>query len=193
MSAMSFDTRAYNRAMTHFDRHDSFWLFGYGSLIWKADFPFIERRPAYVEGWTRRFWQGSHDHRGTPAAPGRVATLVRQQDALCHGMAYRIEPGVLAGLDLREKNGYLRERVAVKFEHGRAEEGLIYLATEHNAAFLGEAPPAEMAAQIAHAHGPSGSNREYLLNLAEALTEQGVHDGHVATLVSLLPPAEGES
>ncbi|NHH99391.1 gamma-glutamylcyclotransferase [Oceanimonas sp. MB9] len=189
---MSFDTRAHNRAMTHFDEHDSFWLFGYGSLIWKADFPFVERRPAWIDGWARRFWQGSHDHRGTPAAPGRVATLVRAPKVRCHGMAYRIEPAVLAQLDLREKNGYLRERVAVQFDSGQAEDGLIYLATEHNAAFLGDAPPAEMAAQIAHAHGPSGSNRDYLLNLAEALARQGVHDDHVAGLVALLPPVEGE-
>ncbi|MDP5293262.1 gamma-glutamylcyclotransferase [Oceanimonas sp. CHS3-5] len=189
---MSFDTRAQNRAMTHFDEHDSFWLFGYGSLIWKADFAFIERRPALIHGWARRFWQGSHDHRGTPVRPGRVATLVRQPGALCHGMAYRIEPAVLAQLDLREKNGYLREKVAVHFDDGGAEDGLIYLATEHNAAFLGEAPLAEMAAQIASAHGPSGSNREYLLNLAQALASQGVHDDHVSMLAALLPPEEGE-
>ncbi|MCT7654388.1 gamma-glutamylcyclotransferase [Oceanimonas sp. NS1] len=49
-----------------------------------------------------------------------------------------------------------------------------------------------MAAQIAHAHGPSGSNRDYLLNLAEALARQGVRDDHVAGLVALLPPVEGE-
>ncbi|AEY00024.1 cation transporter ChaC [Oceanimonas sp. GK1] len=192
MNFMSFDTRAQNSAMTHFDRHPSFWLFGYGSLIWKADFPFIERRPAWIHGWARRFWQGSHDHRGTPEAPGRVATLVREPGALCHGMAYRIEPAVLAQLDLREKNGYLRERVAVQFEGGAAEDGLIYLATEHNAAFLGAAPLAEMAAQIAGAHGPSGSNRDYLLKLAEALASQGVHDEHVTGLATLLPPVEGE-
>ncbi|MDV2858803.1 MULTISPECIES: gamma-glutamylcyclotransferase [Oceanimonas] len=191
MFAMSFDTRAHNSAMTHFDQHDSFWLFGYGSLIWKADFAFIERRPAYIEGWARRFWQGSHDHRGTPELPGRVATLTRQPDALCYGMAYRIEPAVLAGLDLREKNGYLRERVIIRFDGGRGEEGLIYLATEDNAAFLGAAPLKEMAAHIARAHGPSGSNREYLLNLASALAAQGVHDEHVSALAALLP-AEGE-
>ncbi|PSJ41096.1 gamma-glutamylcyclotransferase [Zobellella taiwanensis] len=184
---MSADTTAINRHMTHFDRHSSFWLFGYGSLIWKADFPFLERRPAWIEGWARRFWQGSHDHRGTAEAPGRVVTLVREPGARCHGMAYRIEPDTLGALDLREKNGYLREKVELHLDGGGVEEGLVYLATADNAAFLGEAPLAAMAGQIARARGPSGSNRDYLINLALSLAALNARDAHVDALVAALP------
>ncbi|CAM9739091.1 unnamed protein product [Phaeothamnion confervicola] len=43
---------------------------------WKT----FERRRAYVVGWKRLFAQRSMDHRGTPQAPGLVATLVSDTD-----------------------------------------------------------------------------------------------------------------
>ena len=73
---MTLDTSELNRERYRLDHLDDVWLFGYGSLIYKAGFDYIERQPATITGWQRRFWQGSHDHRGTPHAPGRVATLV---------------------------------------------------------------------------------------------------------------------
>jgi len=179
---MTLDTTALNRRMTHFDQHDSVWLFGYGSLIWKAGFPYRERRPASIRGWTRRFWQASHDHRGTPEAPGRVATLVAEAGAVCHGMAYRITPDVFAPLDVREKNGYLRVITELTFADGGQDTGMVYIAGEDNAAFAGPAPEPEIARRIAASRGPSGANRDYLLELAAALRELGVDDPHVFTL-----------
>ena len=155
------------------------WLFGYGSLIFKADFPFLERRPASIEGWARRFWQGSHDHRGTPEQPGRVLTLVERPGTVCAGMAYRVAPSVFEHLDVREKNGYLRFATPMTFADGGHEEGLVYIATEDNAAFLGPASEDEIARHIHGSHGPSGANRDYLLHLAEALRELGAEDEHV--------------
>lgn len=191
---MLLDTTTLNQQRNFFDGHAAIWLFGYGSLIWKADFEYLERRPAAITGWARRFWQGSHDHRGTPEAPGRVATLIRAEGAVCHGMAYRITPEVLAPLDVREKNGYLREKVTLTFldEAGNPDadqapsEGLIYLASEDNPAFLGDAPLADIAQQIAQAHGPSGPNSAYLLNLAQALRELGTEDAHIFALEAQL-------
>jgi cation transport regulator ChaC len=167
------------------------WLFGYGSLIWRPDFPYLDRRPARVAGWSRRFWQGSHDHRGVPHAPGRVVTLVPDPTALCEGMAYRIEREVrdatFAQLDHREKNGYERHDAVLEFRDGATERGIVYIATHDNHAFLGPAPAHEIAAQIHASAGPSGRNREYLVALAVALRELGVEDPHVAELESLLP------
>lgn len=176
---MTANTIAVNEKMDKFDGCHSVWLFGYGSLIYKADFPYLERRPASIAGWTRRFWQGSHDHRGTPEAPGRVVTLIRDADAICHGMAYLITPDVFGHLDHREKNGYLRLAIPIRFDDGRCEEGLVYIATEENTAFLGAASEQEIARHIARSSGPSGPNSDYLNHLAAALRELGQHDPHV--------------
>lgn len=176
---MSTNTIAANQSLHRFDGHNEVWLFGYGSLIWKADFIFIERRPARIHGWSRRFWQGSHDHRGTPAAPGRVATLVAEPGVTCVGMAYLITPEVFDPLDLREKNGYLREIVSIEFCAGGSAQGLVYIAGPDNEAFLGDASDAEIARHISIAEGPSGLNRDYFFRLADALRELGDRDAHI--------------
>lgn len=166
------------------------WVFGYGSLIYKVDFPYLERAVARIEGWERRFWQGSHDHRGTPEAPGRVVTLVRSAGAVCKGVAYRVEHSVFEHLDYREKNGYERHAVSMVLQPDEAGQrevgGILYVAREDNPAFLGPASMQEIAAHIARSAGPSGSNRDYLLSLAAALRELNDPDPHVKELEALL-------
>jgi len=176
------DTVAINRNMTHFDGHSQVWLFGYGSLIYKADFPYVERRRASIRGWTRRFWQGSHDHRGTPKAPGRVVTLIAEPDATCVGVAYLVSPETFASLDVREKNGYLRLTADLTLDDGRHANGVVYIATPENAAFLGAASEREIALHISRSRGPSGANRDYLLHLADALRQLGADDPHVFSI-----------
>lgn len=183
---MAANTTELNRSRHNLAGVESVWLFGYGSLIYKVDFPYLEKRPASILGWERRFWQGSHDHRGTPEAPGRVVTLVEKPEAVCKGMAYRVSPGVFEHLDHREKNGYLRFSTPMIFDDGLREQGLVYIATEGNEAFLGHAPEADIAHQIARAAGPSGRNDEYLLNLAQALRDLGDDDPHVFMIERLL-------
>lgn len=166
-------------------------LFGYGSLIWRPDIPFRDRRPARLDGWQRRFWQGSHDHRGVPDRPGRVVTLVEELGSACAGMAYLVDAttadATFSTLDHREKNGYERHRVTLTLANPQERvEGVVYIAPVGNHAYLGPASLEEMARQISSSTGPSGHNVDYLLDLAEALRSLDVDDEHVFALEALV-------
>ncbi|MDH3220536.1 MAG: gamma-glutamylcyclotransferase [Gammaproteobacteria bacterium] len=176
---MSKNTFEENQRRHRLEDDQRVWLFGYGSLIYLVDFPYLESRPASIRGWSRRFWQGSHDHRGTEENPGRVVTLIEEAGAVCGGLAYLVEAPVFRQLDIREKNGYLRVATEMTFDDGSHAPGLTYIATPDNEAYLGEASEYEIARHIYRAEGPSGTNADYLLDLAAALRELGLHDQHV--------------
>lgn len=165
------------------DTAGSIWLFGYGSLIWRQGFPYREARRAYIRGWERRFWQGSHDHRGVQDNPGRVVTLIEADDAHCHGRAFLVDANVFEQLDQREINGYRREEVEIHFDEDRAM-GITYLAPIENFAFLGDAPVDEMVEQINRCAGQSGRNADYVLELARALRALDASDPRVFELES---------
>lgn len=176
---MPSNTFKENQRKCQLNDGDQVWLFGYGSLIYKVDFPYLESRPASIRGWSRRFWQGSHDHRGTEVNPGRVVTLIKEPDAVCGGVAFLVEGSVFEHLDEREKNGYMRFTTEMTFCDGSHDKGLVYIATSNNEAYLGEASEDDIAQQICGAEGPSGPNRDYLLDLAKSLRELGLQDRHV--------------
>ncbi len=190
---MSMNTIEENKNRNLLGDQDEIWLFGYGSLIYLVDFPYLESRSASIEGWSRRFWQGSHDHRGTVENPGRVVTLIEQPAEICGGMAFRVEAPVFAHLDEREKNGYLRVAAEMTFADGSTATGLTYLAAADNEAYLGEASEYEIARHICGAQGPSGSNIDYLLELAVALRELGLQDDHVFEIERHILEIEGQA
>ncbi|KAF9378768.1 Cation transport regulator-like protein 2 [Podila verticillata] len=168
------------------------WLFGYGSLIWRPDLEYEDSKAGYIKGHVRRFWQSSTDHRGTEEAPGRVVTLIPfdefsekftahdqhsiDQDDITWGVAYKIPESKVAEtkayLDHREKNGYETHFLDV-YQPGSdvpvVEKAIVYIGSTDNSEFAGPAPLENIAAQIYHSYGPSGANKDYLLNLAHAL------------------------
>jgi cation transport regulator ChaC len=173
------------------------YIFGYGSLIWRPGFPYLRKFDGYIKGWSRYFWQGSTDHRGTPEEPGRVVTLVKDADEAAQsetwGTVYGIPAEeaevILKNLDYREKGGYTREEVDVYI---RGQDGpvvnkaILYIGSQKNSCYIGETPIEVIARQIYKCVGPSGPNVDYLINLAESMRKMNVHDPHVAELEKLV-------
>lgn len=168
------------------------WIFGYGSLIWRPNFPYVEKRMGYLRGWKRRFWQASPDHRGTEHQPGRVVTLLRaSHEETCWGAAYCVAASawesVIAQLNHRERAGYQLSRVTLHLaDGGRQKQVFLYVAGPENPNYVGPAPLRQIAAHARRCHGPSGSNREYVLELDHALRRAGCYDPHVAALAKLM-------
>ena len=92
----------------HHENDNGFWVFGYGSLMWKPGFNVAEARMARLDGYRRAFALTSVHYRGTPEFPGLVLGLDWQPASHCTGMALRI------GADeADEVRHYLAERELV--------------------------------------------------------------------------------
>ncbi|KAL6217141.1 PREDICTED: putative glutathione-specific gamma-glutamylcyclotransferase 2 [Fragaria vesca subsp. vesca] len=172
------------------------WVFGYGSLIWKAGFNFDERVVGFIKDYRRVFYQGSTDHRGTPEFPGRTVTLEPAEGEVCWGAAYKISKKedqeiALEHLEVREKQ-YDKKAYLDFFTEPTATTPalsgvMVYIASpdkKRNVNYLGPASIEDIAKQIVEAKGPSGPNREYLFKLEEALLQIGYKDKHVLDLAN---------
>ncbi|CAH0731951.1 unnamed protein product, partial [Brenthis ino] len=172
------------------------WVFGYGSLVWKVDFKYESKVIGYVQGYLRRFYQHSIDHRGISEKPGRVVTLVPSEDpnSKVWGVAYKIRTEdieqVINHLDYREKNGYSKQTVTFhpQDKYLTPFSLTLYVATKDNESFAGPASIDDIAKQVVSCQGPSGTNKEYVYNLAEAMRKLApdIQDDHLFALEAAL-------
>ncbi len=159
-----------------------FWVFGYGSLMWRPGFDFAEQAPARLDGLHRALCVYSWVHRGTRETPGLVLGLDR--GGACRGVAYRV-----AGADRDAVMAYLRERELVtgvyrevwrmiRFPGGsRAPvRALTYLADRGHVQYAGRLPREKLLAMVRHGVGQSGANRDYVINTAAHLKALGLSD-----------------
>ncbi|XP_071876595.1 putative glutathione-specific gamma-glutamylcyclotransferase 2 isoform X1 [Bombus fervidus] len=168
------------------------WVFGYGSLCWHPGFKYKRSAVGHIRGFNRRFWQGNTTHRGTVEKPGRVVTLVEEKEGIVYGRAFQIQDtAALPYLENRECSlgGYVTTIATFHSREGnRSFPVIIYIATNKNKHWLGEAPLQNIAKQISECSGPNGHNVEYLLRLAEFMHRYlpEAQDEHLFTLELLV-------
>ena len=162
------------------DNQGEFWVFGYGSLVWRPGFEFAERCPATIRGHHRALCIYSHVHRGTPERPGLVLGLDR--GGQCRGIAYRVEAEkreeTLIYLRAREQATmvYRETHARARLADGREVRTLTYVADRTHRQYAGRLEPAELLRLVQQGAGISGENPGYILNTHTHLEEMGIVD-----------------
>jgi len=176
-------------------KNEDLWIFAYGSLCWQPGFEYEEMVVGHIKGWIRRFWQGNQVHRGTAEKPGRVATLVPDQDGETYGCAYRVNPQAyqktLKYLDNRETKlgGYDSKRsLFYPCDDGETEPflAILYIALPGNVDWRGPGDLENIADEVITASGVCGSNIAYVTDLAAFLRAHEFKDDHVFELEAIV-------
>lgn len=163
------------------------WVFGYGSLMWRPGFTFVEHRVATVRGYHRALCVYSHVHRGTPDKPGLVLGLDR--GGSCQGIAFRVPATVAADTIV-----YLRQREQVtlvyrelllpaRLADGRRITALCYAVDRHHAQYAGRLDKPDLERFVRQGHGISGANPDYVRNTHAHLAQLGIRDAALEWLV----------
>ena len=155
-------------------------VFGYGSLMWRPDFPYIDIVPATLHGYHRAFCIRSTHYRGTRQKPGLVLGLDR--GGMCHGRMFRVAAehaaAVADALHEREMvtGVYEPRRLKLRLPGGTPTTALGYVADRKHPQYAGKLAVAEVARRIRGASGRSGSNIDYLRNTVRHLEDMGIHE-----------------
>ncbi|EFL88005.1 cation transport protein chac [Ahrensia sp. R2A130] len=169
---------------------DHFWVFGYGSLMWKPGFDYLERQRATMHGVHRSPCIFSWVHRGTVASPGIVMGL--DEGGFCEGVAFKVNMN-----QQREVVDYLRARELVTnvyievtreghLDNGETVPMLCYVADTTHQQYADNLSIDALVAQISGAEGQSGKNEDYILDTVEKMREMEIHDERMEAVAARL-------
>ena len=172
-----------------------FWVFGYGSLMWRPGFDFIERRNARLVGAHRALCVYSFVHRGTPEKPGLVFGL--DNGGACRGIAYRV-----AAANRDGTIDYLRGREQVTMVYRETwrsiwldedpkqrVQALVYMVDRGHEQYAGRLSIDQQVHLVRQGHGRSGPNRDYVLDAIAAIEALGYRDTELHAVAARLKGA----
>ena len=180
-----------DRALHEWGGRDDLWIFGYGSLIWRPDFAYAERRAATVHGWHRALKMWSRVNRGTPECPGLVFGML--SGGSCRGMVFRVDHSharqVMVNLWQREMvlGVYDPRWLNCRTPQG-AVRALAFTLSRKSPSHTGVLADEEYRRIFAQASGIYGTTRDYAEATHAELRRMGIHDRALARLLALSRP-----
>ncbi len=176
-----------------------YWVFGYGSLMWRPGFDYVERHQALLRGLHRGLCIYSHVYRGTPESPGLVMGLDR--GGACRGMAFRVEPGkwpdTVTYLRAREQVTmvYLERTMNIELQAipARCVAALTYIVDRLHPQYAGKLRIDEQLALIRQGTGKAGPCREYVTSINDHIRQMGMRDSTLERLCAELPSSDRRS
>lgn len=176
---------------------DGLWIFAYGSLMWRPDFPFATRTRARLPGYHRSLCVASNHWRGTPERPGLVLGLDR--GGSCVGLVFEVPAQhaaeTLAAVRARELVGdvgvYHETFARVLLADGTRRRALTYVADRTHRDYTGPLDRATMLARVRQGAGQGGANADYVRATYAHMLELGLADPDLAWIVAALA-REGE-
>jgi len=177
------------QALAEWGGGEDLWVFAYGSLIWRPDFDYAERRPARVNGWHRALKMWSRINRGTPERPGLVFALL--SGGCCRGMVFRI-PREAGEEALRQL--WRREMITAVYDarwlNAHTPQGpvraLAFTLSRASPNHTGELSLDEYRAIFAQARGRYGTTHEYAHLTLEELRRHDIRDRNLERLLRQL-------
>jgi cation transport protein ChaC len=168
-----------------------FWVFAYGSLLWRPAFAVEATVHAQVEGWRREFCMEIRRWRGSPEQPGLMMGLRR--GGHCSGLALQIahedREAQLVRLLKREVDCEEDLRsvrwVTAETDLGPVQALACWAEPIMSRMFV-EKPLEEQACMIARACGSGGSGAAYLHRTMMSLADLGLDDDYLMKLDALV-------
>lgn len=176
-----------DQALQQWGGSEDLWVFGYGSLIWRPDFEFTERRAAHVHGWHRALKMWSTINRGTPQVPGLVFGML--SGGSCQGMVFRIPRSdgdtVMRRLWQREMPNavYDPRWLPCKTSQG-VVKALAFTLSRQSPHHTGELAPDEYRRIFSQAQGIYGTTFDYARATLDELQRLGIDDKALKRLLS---------
>ena len=169
-----------------------FWVFAYGSLIWRPETAVVEMRQAVARGWHRRFCLGwDARYRGNPESPAVMLALDR--GGTCKGVVHRLPeeslPAELHKLIRRELSlipaAFPWRWINVITAEGGPTRAMTFAMDRGSSRYLALTDE-ETADRLATACGFRGSMAEYLFATVGKLEELGIRDRNLWRLQELV-------